>query len=498
MVDLERRNRKLQSMLDVAKAMTAERDLDRLLELIMREAEAVVEADRCTLFVVDREKGELWSKVVHGTGEIRIPLSAGIAGAVATSGVPVRIDDAYADPRFNREVDRATGYRTRTVLCVPMISTTREVTGVIQALNRKDGVFTAEDEELLMALGGPAASAIENAQLHDEIEKLFEGFVNAAVTAIESRDPVTAGHSGRVATLTVGLAQAVERAPPPAYRDLSFRPEDIRQLRYAALLHDFGKVGVREHVLQKADKLYPEQKNLVRARFDLIRTRLELERVEARLAVLLEARKGGKLHLSATDLDVSISAAAEYERQLQDLESYWALVVDANKASVLPEDQSDRLRRLAGLTFRDGGVERPYVTPEEMALLAIPKGSLSEEERRLIESHVTHTYEFLKEIPWTRLLRKVPVIAYAHHEKLDGRGYPRRLQAGDIPHESKMMTIADIYDALTAADRPYKPAKKLDEALAILSAEARQGMLDQDLLGVFVESGVWKLTAKAR
>lgn len=477
MADLERRIRKLQSILDVAKAMTAERDLDRLLELIMREAEAVVEADRCTLFVVDREKGELWSKVVHGTGEIRIPLSTGIAGAVATSGVPVRIDDAYADARFNREVDRATGYRTHTVLCVPMISTTREVAGVIQALNRKDGVFTAEDEELLMALGGPAASAIENAQLHDEIEKLFEGFVNAAVVAIEARDPTTAGHSGRVADLTVGLARAVEVAPPPAHRGLSFRPEEMRQLRYAALLHDFGKVGVRERVLVKAEKLYPHQRDLLRARFDLIRARLELERAEARLA--------GR-------------TAAEPERQLRELDASWALVVEANKPSVLDQDQSERLRRLAGLSWRDGGVEKPYLTPEELALLSIPRGSLSDEERLEIESHVKHTFEFLAQIPWTRILKRVPEIARDHHEKLDGRGYPRRLRADQIPPESKMMTIADIYDALTASDRPYKRAVPAEKALDILSQDARKGMLDDGLLGVFVESGVWKLTARSR
>jgi HD-GYP domain-containing protein (c-di-GMP phosphodiesterase class II) len=479
MADLERRIRKLQSILDVAKAMTAERDVNRLLDLILHEAARVVEADRCTLFIVDKEKDQLWSKIAHGTGEIRIPLGSGIAGAVAKSGRPVRIDDAYAETekRFNREVDQTTGYHTRTILCVPMLSTTGDVVGVIQALNRADGVFTPEDEELLMALGGPAASAIENAKLHEDIEKLFEGFVNAAVVAIEARDPTTAGHSGRVATLTVDLARKVQAAPPPAYRGLAFRADDLRQLKYAALLHDFGKVGVREHVLVKAEKLYPHQRDLVRARFDLIRARLELERAEARLS-------GG--------------TAADAEQQLQQLDAYWELVVQANKPSVLDQDQSERLKRLAGLTWRDGGVERPYVTSEEMALLSIPRGSLSEEERRQIETHVTHTFDFLSQIPWTRMLGRVPDIARAHHEKLDGKGYPRGLRADQIPPESKMMTIADIYDALTASDRPYKRALPAEAALDILSGEAKRGMLDQGLLGVFVESETWKLTARPR
>jgi HD-GYP domain-containing protein (c-di-GMP phosphodiesterase class II) len=430
----------------------------------------VVEADRCTLFLVDREKGELWSKIAHGTGEIRIPLGAGIAGAVAASALPVRIADAYADPRFNREVDQSTGYHTRSILCVPMLSTTREVVGVIQALNRGGGPFTEEDEDLLVALGGQAASAVENAQLHGEIETLFEGFVGAAVKAIESRDPTTAGHSGRVADLTVGLARAVETAPPADFRG---RKYDLRELRYAALLHDFGKVGVREHVLVKAEKLYPHERELLRARFDLIRARLELQRAEARLA-------GG--------------SAEEAERQLRELDGYWELVVQANRPTVLDEDQSERLRALAGLTWKDGNEVRPYLLPAEVALLSIPRGSLSEDERHQIESHVRHTYEFLSRIPWGRLLKRVPEIAYAHHEKLDGRGYPRRLRAVDIPPESKMMTIADIFDALTASDRPYKKALPAAKALDILAQDARSGALHAGLLGVFVESGAWKVT----
>ena len=176
--DLAGRVSKLTSILDVAKAMTAARDLDLLLPLIIYEAAKVVEADRCTLFVVDRERGELWSKVAQGASdEIRVPLGRGIAGAVADTGQVINIPDAYADPRFNRDVDAATGYRTRTILCVPMRDTQGEVTGVIQALNKHDGAFTDEDEELLRALGGQAASAIENALLHEEINRLFEGFV---------------------------------------------------------------------------------------------------------------------------------------------------------------------------------------------------------------------------------------------------------------------------------------------------------------------------------
>jgi HD-GYP domain-containing protein (c-di-GMP phosphodiesterase class II) len=474
---LKRRLEKLQSILDVAKAMTAERSLERLLGLVVDEAAKVAEADRCTIFLADRDRGELWSKVAHGTKEIRFPLGQGVAGAVAATGVAIRIDDAYADPRFNQNVDRGSGYRTRNLLTVPMRNTKGEVVGVLQALNRRDGAFTPEDEELLGALAGPAASAIENTVLHEEIEQLFEGFVQASVVAIEQRDPTTAGHSGRVATLTTGLALAVEKAPPAEWRGVAFDPASLQQMRYAALLHDFGKVGVREHVLVKADKLYPHELELVRARWDLARAAVENARLRARL----EGRSDAELAAQAKELD-----------------ALWEVVLASNRPTVLPAEASARLQDMAGRTFVDlRGEERALLTPFELSCLSIPKGSLSEAERKEIESHVSHTYRFLSEIPWTRTLRRIPEIAYGHHEKLDGHGYPRGVPAREIAVETRMMTISDIYDALTASDRPYKKAMPAQKALDILHDEAKRGQVDAPLLGVFVEAGVWRETIKA-
>jgi HD-GYP domain-containing protein (c-di-GMP phosphodiesterase class II) len=473
---LERRLGKLQSILEVAKAMTVERNLDRLLALINDEAAKVAEADRCSIFLVDRDHGELWSKVAHGAEEIRIPLGTGIAGAVAACGEAVRIDDAYADPRFNQAVDAETGYRTRSILCVPMWNTKREIVGVLQALNRRDGAFTGEDAELLVALGGQAASAVENALLNEEIERLFEGFVRASVVAIEQRDPTTAGHSGRVATLTVGLARAVEKAPPPAWRDARFDAASIQQLRYAALLHDFGKVGVREHVLVKADKLYPHELEVLRARFDVIRVQLERDGLRRRLE--------GRDPAGVTD-------------PLAELDRYWQVVLAANRPTVLPAEASAALGEIARRSFVDPrGEERPYLTADEVSILSIPKGSLSDPERLEIESHVTHTFNFLAQIPWTRALKRVPEIAYGHHEKLDGRGYPRHVPGAEIAVETRMMTISDIYDALTASDRPYKKAMPVEKALDILRDEAKRGQVDVALLDVFVAAGIWKETVR--
>jgi len=483
--DLARRATKLTSILDVAKAMAAARDLELLLPLIIYEAAKVVDADRCTLFVLDRDRGELWSKVAQGAArEIRVKLGRGIAGTVAETGEVINITDAYQDPRFNRDVDLTTGYRTHTILCVPMRDARGEVTGVLQALNKHQGTFDDEDAELLLALGGQAAGAIENALLHEEISRLFEGFVSASVVAIESRDPTTAGHSGRVAALTVGLAHAVERVEKGPYAGLRFTPPEVQEIRYASLLHDFGKVGVREPVLVKAEKLYPQELDVLQARFELARKDLEVRSYQRRLASVSLL---GEKALSEIESEEDQRLA----RELAQLDEMRDFVLACNRPTVLARDGFERLTEVARFTFRDGhGAERPLLVPRELECLSIPRGSLSAAERTEIESHVTHTFRFLSQIPWTRALRRVPSIAYAHHERLNGRGYPRSVAAEEIPVQSKMMAISDVYDALTAADRPYKKAVPNVQALSIIDEESKAGALDAELFRVFVEAEV--------
>jgi HD-GYP domain-containing protein (c-di-GMP phosphodiesterase class II) len=492
--DLTRRVQKLTSILDVAKAMTAERDLDLLLPLILHEAAKVVEADRCSLFILDRERNELWSKVAQGArSEIRVKLGSGIAGTVAQTGEIINIPDAYADERFNRSFDVTQGYRTRTILCVPMRDAQGDVTGVLQALNKSgEGPFTAEDEELLLALGGQAAAAIENALLHEEISRLFEGFVSASVVAIESRDPTTAGHSGRVADLTVQLAQAVELQSAGPYSGIRFHSQEIQEIRYASLLHDFGKVGVREPVLVKANKLYPEQLELLQMRFELARKDRQLRSWGRRFKSL---RAQGATALA----EIEAHEDAQLDRELAELDEALAFILSCNRPTVLPQGGFERLTELAKLEYLDSRDQSlPLLPDAEVQLLSIPKGSLSALERKEIESHVTHTFRFLSQIPWTRALRRVPEIAYAHHEKLDGTGYPRAIALPAIPIQSKMMAIADIYDALTASDRPYKKAVPHPLALDILHKEAQGGQLDADLLKIFVDAEVPRRALKVR
>lgn len=485
---LAKRVEKLTALLEVGKVLATVRDLDALLPMVLRLATQILEAERSSVFLIDRSRGELWSKVALGleVREIRLPLGEGIAGTVAVTGEVINIPDAYADPRFNRAVDQRTGYRTRSILCGPMRNKAGDIIGVLQLLNKKEGAFTADDEELLLSLGGQAAVAVENAQLYEEIQRLFEGFIKAAAYAIEARDPTTSGHSERVAVLTVGLAEALPRSSGP-YKDIVLSSQDIRELRYASLLHDFGKVGVRENVLVKANKLYEPELELIRARFKFVKRTLEAQYGDRKLRLILRGASGDP-ERALTALD------AELQRELQTLDEDLQAILEANKPTVLPAAVSSRLREIAARTYMDAdGTIKNLLSPGEVADLSIGKGSLNPDERREIESHVTHSFQFLQQIPWTRDLSRIPSIAAAHHEKLDGSGYPSRLTAEAIPVQARMMTVSDIYDALTAQDRPYKRALPYEKALDILNMEAKGKQIDPELVRIFVESKTFEL-----
>jgi response regulator RpfG family c-di-GMP phosphodiesterase len=293
-----------------------------------------------------------------------------------------------------------------------------------------------------------------------------------------------------VAKLTVGLAEVVDRADTGPFRDIHFTRQDIREIRYASILHDFGKVGVREEVLVKAKKLYPPQLELVRKRFQYIRKVLELDAYRKKLDyVLAQGNQSYEQFFGEID-------GAQSE-ELRQLDEFLAHVLQANEPTVLPEKISEKLVEIAGWTFQDpSGPTEPLVTPEELRFLTIPKGSLDPEERVQIESHVIHSFRFLSQIPWTKELRNIPLIAKAHHEKLDGTGYPYRMKSEGIPFQAKMMTISDIYDALTARDRPYKRAVPLERALDIIGQEVKSQLLDPVLFQLFVEAKIFQITSK--
>jgi HD-GYP domain-containing protein (c-di-GMP phosphodiesterase class II) len=437
--------------------------------------------------------------------ELAVPVDKNsMAGWVALERQTIRIDDVYQLPPtaavcFDRTFDQRTGYRTRSMICTPLVTSRGDVIGVLQLINKKSiperrlstprdvdeyvVPFDQHSEELLIAVASQAGIALENALLYDEIRGLFEGFVRASVDAIESRDPTTSGHSRRVAALSLRLASAVERSGAGAFASVRWQAADLRELEYAALLHDFGKIGVREQVLTKARKLHDHELGLIRSRFDFIAKAIEANAWRSKCEALMCGTAASEL------------AAIDGERleRMQCLQDAWTMVMQANEPTVLPSGHACRLQAFGNLEYEGlDGVNHTWLTPSEIASLSVSRGSLTSTEFEEIRGHVTHTYRFLSQIPWGKTFARVPIIASAHHERLDGTGYPRQLISDQIPLQAKIMSVADIFDALTASDRPYKRAVPTDKALEILGLEVDSGHLDAELVRLFAQSRAWE------
>jgi HD-GYP domain-containing protein (c-di-GMP phosphodiesterase class II) len=512
--ELDRTRNELSEMHRIGVALMTERDPDALLVQILDQAKRLTSSDAGSLYLVEKDANNdrrLRFKMSQNDSLQNLPFSeftlpideTSLAGYAATTGKPLVLDDAYElgankPYSFNRSFDERFGYRTKSMLVVPMVDHRDETVGILQLMNSKSDPFAVitdnesadhyvlpygnHELQLVQSLAGQAAISIENSQLYAQIQNLFESFVKAAVTAIDQRDPTTAGHSIRVAALTVDIAQALERVARGPYAGTRFTREQIRELRYAAMLHDFGKVGVREEVLVKAKKLPPSLYERVEARFDLIRRTAESEYFRKRA----DYTRGG-------NQDALREVEEAFQRELEELDHFQQAVRKANEPAMLPEEAATILGEIALRRYRtNGGDEAPFITPEELHFLSIPKGSLDEHERLEIESHVEQTYRFLSQIPWTDDLKNLATIAYGHHEKLDGRGYPRGISGDEIPVQTRIMTISDIFDALTASDRPYKPAMPSERALSILTSEANQGMLDRELVDIVIEGELYK------
>ncbi len=500
-------------LLDIGLALNQERDPQRVLALLLSHARQITGADAGSIYVVEDEGRALRFHTAQNDSlhadfaESVLPITdASIVGACVLGGEIINLPDLYSEAGrtalgrtfvHDRSFDERFGYQTRSMLTVPMRAPDGAVLGAFQLINakrdrlplrrpedfeRRVKPFSAEDERLSASLAAQGAVALENARLYAEIQGLFEGFVRASVTAIEQRDPTTSGHSQRVASLTVRFAEVVDGLGDGPFAPVRFSREELREIEYAGLLHDFGKVGVREQVLVKAKKLYEPQLELILARFDQLRLGARVEMLERRL----ELARAGRLDEAH---DHAILAA--YAAILAEIDEQRQVVLVANEPSVLPEMVSSRVREVAGRTFAAlDGAPRRLLDEHEVDALLIARGSLTHDERLEVQSHVSHTFAFLRQIPWGKSLARVPEIAGKHHEYLDGTGYPRGLPAPEIPLQARMMTISDIYDALTASDRPYKKAVPRERALEILGAEARAGKLDPELLRVFIGAGV--------
>jgi HD-GYP domain-containing protein (c-di-GMP phosphodiesterase class II) len=520
----ERYRYELSELLSISRAISSERDVVALLGVILEKSRYIAGADAGSIYIVEgndlgTHRRTLRFMVSQNESmpvdfrEFTLPVDdRSIVGKTVLGRAAINIPDLYRldEPGWNpwgvhhnRALDEKSGYRTHSMLTFPLINQHDEVAGVIQLINRKRDPharlrdpddfaeqvipFDKRSEELCETLAAQAGISLENALLTEEIQQLFEGFVNASVTAIESRDPTTSGHSQRVATLTCRLAEIVDGVDAGPLAGHRFTADDIKQIEYAGLLHDFGKVGVREKILVKARKLYEHERDQLLQRFDYVRKAVEADCLRRRLEGVVRSRSLPPQPHALFELD------DEARGKLAELDEIVEFLLGANEPTVQSTGSFERLDEIARLSYVDArGQRQPYLTASEIESLKVTRGSLTGQERKEIESHVLHTFNFLATIPWGRKFGRIPLIAGTHHEKLDGSGYPWGLDAPDIPVEARMMAISDIFDALTASDRPYKRAVPVERALSILEEEVQGGKCDHDLFRVFVEAKVWE------
>lgn len=518
----------LPRLLAIGTALSACQDPDQLLSLILQSSRELTCSDGGSLYLVDRSdpaqpclRFQIFQRdSLRSDGAAPPPLAIddrSLAGYVAATGKSLNLADVYAidanQPfHFNPSLDQRLNYRTCSMLVLPMLDQTGSVIGVLQLINRKrqpgqiltaaiapaeTQPYSAFEATLLRSLASQAAIAIERTILQRSIENLFEGFVRASIKIIESRDPCTMGHSERVAQLSVRLAEQVHAIAHGELATHRFSSAQLQELHYAALLHDFGKVGVPEAILNKAEKLHPEERQGIAYRLQLLQQQLQLEQARRWLSPTLTdaIQAAGLDHAelncvwcqrfgSDRDLQAAIARLQQAGQLIHDLNQPQVLATPAYRDR-LAEVEAE-LAWLASLTVTDwDGQPRSLLSTEEVEKLLLPKGSLTPQERQAIESHVSHTFAFLQEIPWTGPLAQVPQIAHAHHERLDGSGYPLGLTQAQIPMPAQIMAVADVYDALTASDRPYKPRISVDKALQILTWEARDRKLNAELVQLF-------------
>lgn len=517
--DLEKELQTAQDNIDalhkIGIALSSESDPDKLLELILTQSRNIAGADAGSLYLLEGNR-QLRFKLSQNVSldwsvkeDSVLPVNGhSICGYSAEAIEEVALLDAYDIPAtfpftFNKSYDEKSGYRSKSMLAVPMRNKNGEVLGVIQLINKRSDYedkvagktlaidqirpFDHSDVDLLCSLASQAAVALENSRLYQDIKRLFEGFVKASIFAIESRDPTTHGHSERVAELTIALAYEINKINSGPLARLHFDQKKLTELRYAALLHDFGKVGVREEVLVKARKLFPYELTSLKERYRYLQKSVEADFYRECLEYAME-NGVDRYKLVQSSLE------AAFRARIQEIQETLDFLIRANEPTPLEEGCFQRLIELGKQNhLGSDGLMTPMLTERETHVLSIRHGSLSEAERSEIESHVRHTFKFLSKIPWTKELNRIPEIAYAHHEKLNGRGYPNHLSGDEIPIEAQMLGVADIFDALTAHDRPYKPAVPLLKALDILKMNVEQNHINREIVDIFINKKVYRV-----
>jgi HD-GYP domain-containing protein (c-di-GMP phosphodiesterase class II) len=492
-------------------ALSSEHNLNKLLELIVKEARSFTEADGGSLYikegnkldflVAQTESLERRSNSKPSFKSFPVPLTkASISGYVAITGEVLNIPDVYLIPptveyRFNKEFDTKLEYRSKSMLTAPMRDHKDEIIGVLQLVNSMDRTgkvvpFKKDYESLILSLASQAAVAIRNAKLIEEIKELFRSLVRYSVKAIDSRSKHTAGHSSRVAKYARRFAEAINEESEGRLGQIKFTPEQIEELYMCGLLHDIGKIGVKEAVLEKSTKLNEAQMETIVQRFESIKANLIIRALQQKL----ELSKSGR-NEAALLQEIEARAQGEIKALDDDLEYLRRLNIPDDAR---PPDDYKRLREIAERSFHDvNGEVRFYLTREEYENLSVTRGNLSPAEIAEIRKHVDYSLAILRNISFTEDLENIPKYAAAHHEYLNGSGYPKGLRGDEITLQSRILCIADIYDALTAPDRPYKKAMPLERSLKILQNDAACGKLDAELVDLFVRRKLYESPRKA-
>jgi len=500
---------RLEQLNSIGALLSAERDINRLLETILTAAKSITRADGGTLYRITEDHmlrfeilrttslkyylgGTSGNAVpfypIHLVGEDGKPNHSMVAAYAALTGKTVNIADAYTADGFDftgtRNFDKKTGYRSKSFLTVPMANHENEIIGVLQLINALDPKtgeilpFSAADQRLAESLASQAAIALTNRMLINQLEQLFESFINMINSAIDEKSPYTGGHCARVPTLTMMLAEAVNETDAGPLSDFQMSDKDRYELKIAGLLHDCGKVTTPVHVVDKATKL-----ETIFDRIHLLDTRFEILKRDAEIAMLKDGSPESRV------------ACRERLRQIE--EDRMFLRATNIGGERMHDDDIERIRRIAEYRWTDiSGHEAKFLSDDELKNLTIRAGTLTAEERQVINHHIVATIKMLEALPWPRHLKNVPEYAGGHHERMDGKGYPRGLKGGQMSVQARVMGIADIFEALTAKDRPYKKGKTLSESLEILGKFSLNGHIDPDLFDIFVRKKVYQRYAE--
>src|SRR5260221_4353821 len=503
----------LEYLNQVGVALSKERDISRLLESILCAANNITNADGGTLYRLldDKLKFEIVLNdslgiKMGGTSGTPVPFypiplhqadgsanNSMIAAYAALHAESVNIADAYIADGFDfsgtRNFDKKTGYRSISFLTIPMQNHEGEIIGVLQLLNALDGdgkvvPFTVEDQRLAESLASQAAIALTNRMLITQLEALFESLIELINTAIDDKSPYTGGHCKRVPTLTLMLDDAADTATVGPLDEFRMAEKDRYELKIAGLLHDCGKITTPVHVVDKATKL-----QTIYDRIELVATRFEALKREAEVDMLRAKVKALEAHDEASVRRAEEACAAKVRQYDDDREFLRRTNIGSER--MRPEDQA-RVSQIARYQWRNerGEVDR-FLSKDEEDNLNIPYGTLNPGEREIINHHIVATIKMLEALPWPRHLDNVPEYAGGHHERMDGKGYPKGLTREQMSVQARVMGIADIFEALTAKDRPYKPGKTLSESLGILGKMKENGHVDPELFDVFVRDKVY-------